>query len=243
MNALLLIRLSGIAGLLGAIGWIIGDILIVGHSADHAQFPLLFETYASQIDVDFAERLVGVSTTRLIYGALFAVFTIPFYLAGLWHLWCGIRNVGRAWTLPTMTLIFVGYALAPLPHAAFYFVGAVYQTILATDPAAHPQLLALADEFHRVLLITYVPAVFGQMFGMLLFSLAVATGRSAYPRWFALTSNPMPLGLVVIGGPLLLGGTVGDALGSAAFNLAWLLLFAQSLVLLWNRAAVAEPRR
>lgn len=235
MSSLLLLRLSGIAGILAALGWIVGDVLIVGDVADRVQYPLLFQTYAAQIDVDFAERLVGVSTARLIAGALFAVFTVPLYLVGCWHLWCGIRSVGRVWAVPTLTLIFIGYALSPLPHAAFYFVGAVYQTIVATDPAAHPQLLSLVAEFHQVLLITYVPAVAGQMVGMLAFSLAIATGRSAYPRWFALTSNPLLLGLVVIGGPALLGGPVGDALGTAAFNLAWLLLYGQSLVLLWRQ--------
>lgn len=242
MNPLLLFRLSGIAGLLAALGWIIGDMLIVGHAADQSQFPLLFEIYAAQIDADFAERLVGISTTRLIAGALFAVFTVPLYLAGTWHLWCGIRSAGRLWAVPAVTLIFIGYALSPLPHAAFYFVGAVYQAILTTDPATHPVLLALADEFHGVLLITYAPAVASQVLGMLAFSLAVATGRSAYPRWFALTSNPLLLGLVVIGGPALLGGVAGEALGSAAFNLAWLLLYAQSLVLLWKPPTASAAR-
>lgn len=233
-----LLTWAGIAGLLGALGWFIGDVLIVGHVADRAAFPLLFQTYAHQIDADMAERLVGISNARLIAGALFAVFTIPLYLIGGWHLWHGIRPVGAAWAVPAATLIFIGYALAPLAHAAFYFVGAVYQTILATDPSAHPQLLALANEFHHVLMIVYVPAVACQFLGMLAFSLAVATGRSVYPRWFALTSNPLVLCVLTIGVPHLMGRWFGDALASAAFNTTWMLVYLQSLLLFGKNPAM-----
>jgi hypothetical protein len=232
---------AGVAGIVGALGWLIGDILIVGHVADRAAYPLLFQTYADRIEPGFAERLVGVSHERLIAGALLAVFTIPFYLIGGWHLWRGIRPAGRAWALPSAALIFVGYALAPLAHAAFYFVGAVYQTLLITESSAHPQLLALADEFHRVLMIVYVPAVACQILGMLTFSFAVATGRSTYPRWFALTSNPLLLGVLTVGGSYWLGGWLGDALGSAAFNVTWLLVYLQSLYLIGKNPRQVAP--
>ncbi|MFT4198159.1 MAG: hypothetical protein QM601_09660 [Pseudoxanthomonas sp.] len=223
---------AGWAGVLGALGWIVGDVLIVGHVAPRAQFPLLFHTYADRIDPDMAERLVGVPHARLIVGALFAVFTLPLYLIGTWHLWRGLRPAGRAWALPAIVPIFLGYAWSPLAHAAFYFVGAVYQTILATDASAHPQLLALAVEFRRVLMIVYVPAVACSALGLLAFSLAVASGRTAYPRWLALTSNPVLLGALTIGLPHLLPGPLGDALVAAAFNTLWLLVYLQSLLLL-----------
>ncbi|MGS0896003.1 DUF6796 family protein [Burkholderia stagnalis] len=226
---------AGIAGVLGALGWIIGDVLIVGHSVDRSAYPLLFETYAGRVDTGLAEHLVGVTHMRLIAGALLAVFTIPLYLVGGWHLWCGVRSAGRTWAIPAATLIFVGYALSPLAHAAFYFVGAVYQTLLDAGPSAHPVLLALADEFRRVLLIVWVPAVACQLLGLFVFSLAVATGRSAYPRWFALSSNPVLLGLLTVGVPQLLHGAVGDGLKAAAFNTTWLLVYLQSLLLLRGR--------
>lgn len=227
-----LLRLAGIAGVLGALGWTIGDILIVGHRVDHAAYPLLFETYANRLDAGFAERLVGVPHERLMAGALFAVFTVPLYLIGGWHLWRGIHPVGPRWAMPAAALVFVGYALSPLAHAAFYFVGTVYQTILVTEPSAHAALLTLAGEFRYVLLMVWVPSVACQLLGLLVFSLAVATGRSAYPRWFALSSNPVLLGLLTIGGPHLLRGPVGDALAAAAFNTTWLLVYLQSLFLL-----------
>ncbi|MFT4047732.1 MAG: hypothetical protein QM661_13710 [Solimonas sp.] len=227
---------AGIAGVLGALGWTIGDVLIFGHLADRAAYPLLFQTHADRIDAGLAEHLVGVSHARLIAGALFAVFSIPFYLIGLRHLWQGIRGAGRTWTWPTMTLLFLGFAWSPLPHAAFCFVGATYQAVLASDPAAHGALLDLAAEFRHVLLLTYVPAVACQLAGMLAFSLAVTTGRTVYPRGFALTANPVTLLLVTAGIPHLIGGAAGAALGSAAFNTAWLLVYLQSLWLTRRKA-------
>lgn len=52
---------AGLAGVLAAMSWIVGDIFIVGHIVDHAAYPLLFTTYADRIDISFAEHLVGVS--------------------------------------------------------------------------------------------------------------------------------------------------------------------------------------
>lgn len=234
-----LILWAGVAGLLAALGWIVGDILLVGHQADHAAYPLLFQTYADRIDVDMAEALVDTAPARMAAGALIAVFTMPLYLIGTWHLWRGIRGAGRAWALPAATLMFVGYALSPLPHAAFYYVGRAYQSLLVADPAAHSQLLALAADFLQMLMISYVPAVACQFLGMLAFALAVATGRSIYPRWFALTANPVVLLALTVGAPLAIGGVVGDALVSAAYNVAWLLVYAQSL-LLWRSPREAQ---
>jgi hypothetical protein len=206
----------------------------VGHVADRAQFPLLFQTYADRIDVRMAERVVGVPTARLIAGALFAVFSVPLYLAGCWHLWRGLNGGRPRWTVPAIVLLFVGFALSPLPHAAFYFVGAAYQAVLAAPVAAHPQLLALAGEFHRVLMTTYYPAVGCLALGLLAFSAAVARGGCAYPRWFALTANPVVLGLLVAAGQALFGTPLSSWLEAAGINVVWLLVFAQSLALTWR---------
>lgn len=234
MNGRALLRLAGLAGVLAAVAWIVGDVLLVGHVANAADYPWL-AAHADRVDADMVLRLLGVPVAQLAAGALCAVFSVPLYLCGCWHLWRGLRGSGRAWSLPAIVLVFVGYALSPLPHAAFYFAGATWQAVAAADPAGQLQLLALADGFHRLLAWTWYPAVACQLLGLLWFSAAVARGGGSYPRWFALTSNPLVLGLLAIGGPLLLGGRAGDALGAAAFNVIWLLVYLQSLALLWHQ--------
>ncbi|KAF1049780.1 DUF6796 family protein [Xylophilus sp.] len=223
---------AGWAGVLAALCWIAGDVLIVGHVADRAAFPLLFQTWAGRIDADMAEHVVGVPTARLIAGALCGVFSVWLYLVGNWHLWCGMRACGRIWKMPAIALIFVGCALSPLPHAAFYFVGATYQELLVAPPQAHAALLALADEFRQVLLITWMPAVLCQMLGMLWLSFAIASGRSAWPRWMAITVNPIVLGAPIACTQLLLPMQPFQAIAAASFNVMWLVVYAQSLALM-----------
>lgn len=233
MNGRVRLRLAGLAGVLAAVAWIVGDMLLVGHLANAADYPWL-AAHAEQVDARMALHLLGVPVSQLAAGALWAVFSMPLYLCGGWHLWRGLRGSGRLWSMPAVALIFLGYALSPLPHAAFYFVGATWQAVAAADPAAQQQLLTLAAGFHRVLEWTWYPAVACQLLGLLWFSAAVARGGGSYPRWFALTANPVVLGLLAIGGPLLLGGSASHALGAAAFNVIWLLVYLQSLALLWR---------
>lgn len=45
------------------------------------------------------------------------------------------------------------------------------------------------------------------------------------------SSAPLLLGVLAVGEPALLGGAIGSALGSAAFNTTWLLVYLQSLSL------------
>lgn len=240
VNASIWIRLSGIAGIVAALAWIAGDVLLVGHLANAADYPQLLIAHTGRVEPDFVLRVVGVPRGWLIAGALCAVFSVPLYLAACWQLWCGVRSAGRAWALPAVALIFCGYALSPLPHAAFYFVGAIYQTMTTADPATHDMLLALADEFHHVLEITWYVAVGALALGLLWLSAAVATGRSAYPRWFALSGNPLVLGLLVATATMLLRGALGTAIGAAALNIIWLLVYLQSTVLLWHTRPAAQ---
>jgi hypothetical protein len=97
----------------------------------------------------------------------------------------------------------------------------------------------MAAEFHSVLLATYIPAVGCLGLGLFWLSAAVATGRTLWPRWFALIVNPVSIGLLTIGGPHLLSGTLAYWLGCAAFNTTWLVIFTVSTRWLWN--ATPEP--
>ena len=220
---------AGLSGVLGALAWITGDILIIGREVDPGDYPLLFSTHADRIQADFAVHLLGAPTSQLIAGALCATFAVPLYLFGTRHLWWGLRPAGRGWAVPATALLFVGFAWSPLPHAAFYFLGATYQAVLAAPPQGHDALLALADEFHRVLLWTWYPAVLCSAVGFVWCSLAIATGRTRYPRWMALTCNPVVLALALFALHRMLPETPSHWLGSASLNIVCLLVFAQAL--------------
>lgn len=229
-------RLAGLSGVAAALCWITGDILLLGRPARAQDHPLLL-AYADRLNLDLALRMAEVPPGQLMGGALIAAFALPLYMAACWHLWHGLRGAGTRWAVPAVALIFTGYALSPVAHAAFYFLGAVYQSLPQTPASAHPQLLQLSRQFETALVWIYYPSVASSALGLLWFSAGAGTGRSAYPRWFAISAHPLVLSALCIGGPALLRRhfpTVSPMLECAAFNTLWLLFYLQSLVLLWR---------
>lgn len=235
-----LVRLSGIAGIVGAILWTLGDVLIIGAHAAKSDFPAVLGTYADRIDLDAAAMMLPSSEPRLAAGALIADIGIVFYLAGSWHLLQGLRPAGRSWAWPIFALLICGNAWSPLGHAGFYYVGMVYKTIAETPAEAHAALLALADDFRGLLTIAWLLPIVTLGLALLLLGIAIALGRTAWPRWFALVANPVSL--VAIGAAIawIAPEPVHTWLYGAAFNTGWFVVYATSTWLLWNRAAARE---
>jgi hypothetical protein len=95
------LKAAGIAGMVGAVLWSIGDVLIVGGTANPADYPLLSNTYASRISFGALPLMLGLPEQRLALGALLNNLAIPLYLAGSWHLYRGARPAGRALSFAT----------------------------------------------------------------------------------------------------------------------------------------------
>lgn len=245
IERLILLRLSGIAGIIGAVLWTIGDALIIGARATPGEFPRLLGSYAGRIDVGAAAMMLPSSEARLAAGALVADVGIVFYLAGCWHLLQGLRPAGRLWAWLTFALLVCGNAWSPLGHAGFYYLGMVYKTIAETPVEAHAALLDLADRFRHVLTIAWLLAIVTLGLALLSLGVRIALGRTAWPRWFAAIANPVSL--VAIGHAIawIAPEPVHTWLIGAVFNTGWLAVYVLSTWLLWNggRAAVSasEP--
>lgn len=234
------LRLAGIAGIIGAIFWTLGDALIIGAKANAADYPLLFQTYAGRIETDMAAMMVPSSAARLAAGALVADVGIVFYLAGSWHLFQGLLPAGRLWAWPIFALLICGNAWSPLGHAGFYYVGMVYKALLVTPADAHVALLELGRRFHDLLTIAWLLPIVTLGLALLGLGIAIALGRTAWPRWFALIANPISLVAIGMGIAFVSPQPVKTWLDGAAFNLGWLVVYAVSTALLWNGAA--RPR-
>lgn len=235
------LRWSGVAGLLGAVCWTIGDALIVGVHATSADAPLLFETYAARVPVDVLRMTVTASPARLAAGALIANFSVPLYVAGCWHLFTMLRPAGRAWAWAVTLVLLCANLWAPLAHASFYFVALAYQTLARVPPEAHEAVLSLGAEFSRMLTMSWSVAVGAFALGVLLLAVAIARGKTHWPRWAALLFNPV--GFIAFGNlvPWVLPEPASTWLDGAGFNLGWLMVYAVSLGVSERRRPLPTP--
>ena len=91
------LRWSGIAGIAGSVGYMIGDALLLGNSASATGFPHL-ATYLDNRLVQRGAVFLGSSTERLAAGGLIGVFSTPLYLAGIWHIFEASKPGGTRWS-------------------------------------------------------------------------------------------------------------------------------------------------
>lgn len=227
------IRAAGIAGMLGAICWAIGDVLLVGGTASPDQFPLVLRDYADRIPFKALAWMLPFDEPRLAAGAMIANLSIPLYLAGSWHLYQGVKPAGGILPFAAFIVLFCANAWSPLGHASFYYPAMVYKTIPALPAAAHPALLTLGAQFSRMQSTAWFLAVVPLALGMALLCATILARRTRYPRWSAVILNPVaPLLLAAIG--TALPPPVGPWFFAAVLNVGFFIVYALSTALLWN---------
>lgn len=74
------IRASIVAGILGALCWVSGDLLLVGFELKPEKYPTFSETYADLLDPELFTLMLEASTQRLVWGVLLATFSLWLYL-------------------------------------------------------------------------------------------------------------------------------------------------------------------
>lgn len=218
-----------LCGLFAALCWTAADMLLVGFVQAPQRYPLFAQTLAAALgdDVDLAVLMLAGSPRRLFWGVLPATFSAVFYLASVF----GVRRLlpeGRAARLLGW-LLAAGYALSPLGHAGFYYVGISAQTLLHSPPAAYPLLLAQFQAFHAMLAVHWFASVGLLAAGWLVLLVQTLRGQTALPRGAA-WANPLLVGAAVAGVcSLFPQSPAAAAIGGATFNLAQAVFFAAAL--------------
>jgi hypothetical protein len=87
----------------------------------------------------------------------------------------------------------------------------------------------------------YVAAVGCLVLGLIWLIVAMATGRSAWPRWMAL-ATPLFAVVALSLDHLPFPQPLRAWLGGAGINIAWLLIFISSTALLWNSTQAGTER-
>ena len=229
------IKFSALAGLLSAVCWAIGDILIVGFKANPEAYSAIMNT-PLLTDKEFAALMVAGSTERLAAGALVAVFSLPLMLLALYHIYKLMESGGVRFAKCTVAALFLGFAWSPMAHAAFFYFGEAVKTALTVDTASAENVFAMAKSFSDVLYIVYFPAVGVTALGWVLASIAMLRKKTGFPRWFGLIT-PFPASIFCLLTVPLLPEFLSTPLAGAGFNLGGIIFYTASCVFCFRRKA------
>ena len=217
-TTLSILRAGGVVAVLAGLVNAIGDFALRGGPSTVAGSALTLESLA---DVPHA-------SIRL--GSLLGSLAMPLWILGLGPVFVGLRRAGP-WLASVCVLLF-GYGVCA--GAAYHGAYVAYGSGLALH-ADHPETEGVAEHlshllgYHDTLLSIMTPPWIA---ASVLFVVLVATGRSSFPRWMAVTSPilvPISVSLAATL-PAPFGGVVRPALGS----LIWSAFFALALRFTWD---------
>ena len=222
------------AGMAAALCWTAADVLLVGFVQPPQPETLFAPALAAGLgdDADMAALMLTASPQRLLWGVLPATFSAVLYLVSVFGVW-RLMQPSRAARF-CCALLFAGYALSPLGHAGFYFVGAAAQA-LQQSTADGALLLSLFQQFIQMLEIHWLSSVGLLALGWLLFAVQTLRGQTVLPRKSA-GCNPLPVGIfIALGCSLFPRAEWAAMMGGATLNLAQLVFFVSAYRAVGNR--------
>jgi hypothetical protein len=243
-QALARLRWCGIAGIAGAVGYLVGDVLLLGNTATAAEFPFLArhaDNFLIQRLIQRSALFLASSTERLAAGALFGVFSTPLYLAGVWHIYQASKPGGIRWSLYPCLLLMTAVSIAPFVHGSFFYVAEIVKTIDQVEGPAQATVIALAARTALWLFIAYGVLAVPGVIGFVWLTIAIARGKTLYPRWVAF-ANPLVCMLAGVFIDRALPRPLAMLLAGAGFSVGLLVFFSLSTAVLWS-PPIAGRRR
>lgn len=225
------LRITGILALVGALLYAIGDVLLLASKISLDNYPRLKPFVKLLSD---AEKMVVLSPNRMIWGALIGVFATPLVLAGFWQVYQGLEGGNQTLTLVTALLFAVAAVIGAFVHGTFYYMGEYVQALNKVEDGSQTVIAEMITRHRKVLIISYAPVLILILVASILFSILVASGRTAFPVWMAAV-NPVTMTLAWLAIKRLLPQFVRDWTEGAGFNIAYLAFFACTTTTLWNR--------
>ncbi|RPI94620.1 MAG: hypothetical protein EHM40_05960 [Chloroflexi bacterium] len=224
------LHITGLLALLGALLYAIGDVLLLAGKASLDDYPKLKPFGKLLSD---AEKMVGLPSGRMIWGALIGVFATPLMLAGFWQVYQGLTGANETLTLLTGLLFAVSSVIGAFVHGTFYYMGEYVQALNKVEDGSQVVIAEMIARHRRVLIITYAPLMILVIIASILFSILVASGKTAFPVWMAAV-NPVTMTIAWMLIKRLLPQFVRDRTEGAGFSIAYFVFFACSTITLWN---------
>jgi len=225
------LRVTGILALLGACLYAIGDVLLLASKISLDEYPKL-KPFAKLLSD--AERMVVLSPTRMISGALLGVFATPLVMVGYWQIYRGLGDANALVVLATVGLFGIASVIGAFVHGTFYYMGEYIQALNIVEETSQPAIAGMIERHKKVLIITYAPVLIFIIVASIMFSIQVLSGKTAFPIWMA-AINPVTMTAAWLIVKRFLPQFVRDWTEGAGFNIAFMAFFFCTSFTLWNK--------
>jgi len=229
-NISIALRLTGILAIIGAFLYSIGDVLLLASKANLDDYPRL-KPFAKLLSD--SEKMVVLSTNRMMWGALIGVFSTPLILLGFWQVYQGLGGTNDWAVLATAGLFGTASIIGAFVHGSFFYLGEYIQALNNVQIESQDVIAKMIERHKKVLMITYAPLLVFVIIASILFSILVASGNTAFPVWMA-GINPLTMTIAWMLFKRILPQFIRDWTEGAGFNIAYMTFFACTTISLWN---------
>jgi hypothetical protein len=226
-----ILRITGFIALFGVFLYAIGDVLLLAGKVSLDDYPKL-KPFAKLLSG--AELMVTLPPNRMIWGALLGVFATPLVLLGIWQVYQGLGATKDWAVLTTVGLFGIASVIGAFVHGTFYFMGEYIHALNSVEETSQTVIAAMIERHKKVLIISYVPVLILIIIASILFSILVASGKTAFPVWIA-AINPVTMTMLWLVVKRILPQFVRDWTEGAGFNIAYLAFFLCTTITLWNK--------
>ncbi len=224
------LQITGLAAILGAFIYAIGDVLLLASKINIDEYPKLKPFTKLLSD---AEKMVVISPSRMMWGALLGVFATPLVIAGYWQIYQGLRGGNPSTALTAVLLFGIASVIGAFVHGSFYYMGEYVHALNRVDEESQAAIAEMIERHKKVLIAAYAPLLLMIVIASILFSILVASGATSFPSWMIFI-NPVTLTIAWLLLKRVLPRFITDATEGAGFNIAFFVFFICTTVTLWN---------
>lgn len=221
---------AGIIAFIGALLYAIGDVLLLASKVNLDEYPKL-KPFAKLLSD--AEKMVVLSSNRMIWGALLGVFATPLVLIGFWQIYQGLGGANAWAVLTTISLFGSASIIGAFVHGTFYYMGEYVHALNQVEEKSQDVIVKMIERHKKILIISYAPVMIFILIASTLFSVLVYSGETLFPTWIAFI-NPVTMIIAWLLIKKILPSFVRDATEGAGFNIAYMAFFACTTFALWN---------
>ena len=225
-----LLRITGLIALAGTLLYAIGDVLLLASKVNPDEYPKL-KPFLKLLDD--AEKMVVLSPQRMTWGALLGVFGTPLVLAGYWQIYQGLTGANGSLVLTTVILFVCASVIGAFVHGTFYYLGEYVLALNKVDEQSQGVVADMLKRHRKLLIISYAPVMIMIVIASILFSVLVASQKTAFPSWMVVV-NPLTLIIAWLVLKRILPKFIRDWTEGAGFNIGFFAFFAFTTYLLWN---------